>query len=176
MREIFRSLLVLGVFLAAAMVCSAASLDANQIKVASQGVTDVTAAFGKTQVVVKITTHEVDIGKPSDEWPKKILSSCTYSRFPCSLVDYVEISVSGNALFVARSVYADLADVGTASLRQKRKKGQFVLTLCGGDASESYTVEVTFDENLVRERTLTSNEARQVMQNTTYFTSQSMNE
>ena len=82
--------------------------------------------------------------------------------------------MNGNALFVARSVYADLADVGIASLH-KKKKGQFVLTLCGGDASESYTLEITFDENLVRERTLISNEARQIMQKTTYFASQSMN-
>ena len=163
MRKIFRSVLVFGVVLATAMVCGAEPLDANQAKVVSQGVTDVTAAFGKTQVVVKITTHGVDIGKPSDKWPQKRLSSCTYSRFPCSLVDYVEVSVNGLALFVARSVYADLADVGIASLH-KKKKGQFVLTLRGGDASESYTVEVMFDENLVRERTLVSNQARQVMQ------------
>lgn len=173
MREIFRSLL--GVVLCAATVCNAASLAGSQTKVASQGVTDVTAALGKTQVSVKITTHEVDIGKPSDGWPQKRLSSCTYSRFPCSPVDYLEISVNGNALFVARSVYADLADLGVASLHQK-KKGQFVLTLDGGDASESYTVEVTFDENMVRQRTFMSNEARQVMQRTTYFASQSMDE
>jgi hypothetical protein len=75
----FRSLLVFGVVLAAAMVCGAAPLDANHAIVASQGVTSVTAAFGKTEVVVKITTHEVDIGRPSDEWPQKRLSSCTYS-------------------------------------------------------------------------------------------------
>jgi hypothetical protein len=169
MRAVFRNLL--GVALCAVMVCNAAPSTGSETKVASNGVTDVTAAFGKNQVSVKITTHEVDIGKPSDPRPEKIFSSCTYSRFPCSPVNYMEILVNGNALFVARSVYADLADVGVASLRQT-KKGQFVLTLAGGDASESYTVEVTFDENLVRQRTLTSNEARQVMQRTTYFSSQ----
>lgn len=167
---IFRGLL--SIVLCAAMVCNAAS---GRIKVASQGVTDIAAAFGKTQVSVQITTHEVGIGKPSDERPKKILSSCTYSRFPCSSVDYVEISVNGNTLFVARSVYADLADVGEASLRQN-KKGQFVLTLGGGDASESYTVEITFDRNLVRQRTFMSNEARQIMQKTIYFAPQAMND
>ncbi len=171
MNKILRGLL--GIVLCAVMVCNAAPLAGSEAKVASKGVTDVAAAFGKTQVSVKITTHEVDIGKPSDPRPEKILSSCTYSRIPCSPVDYMEISVNGNALFVARSIYADLADVGVASLRQK-KKGQFVLTLGCGDASESYTVEVTFDENLVRQRTFMSNEARQVMQRTTYFASQSM--
>lgn len=171
MKKIFFGLL--GIVLCTTMVCNAAPRAASETKIALKGVTDVAAAFGKTQVSVKIATHEVDIGKPSDPRPEKILSSCTFSRIPCSPVDYMEISVNGNALFVARSVYADLADVGVASLRQK-KKGQFVLTLGGGDASESYTVEVTFDENLVRQRTLMSNEARQVMQRTTYFASQSM--
>jgi hypothetical protein len=166
MKKILRSLL--GIVLCAVMVCNAATPTDNQTKVASQGTTDVAATFGKTQVSVKITTHEVDIGKPSDPRPKKILSSCTYSRVPCSPVDYVEISVNGNPLFVVRSVYADLADVGVASLRQQ-KKGQFVLTLSGGDASESYTVEVTFDESLVRQRTLKSNLDRQILQRTTYF-------
>lgn len=155
-------------------VCNAAPSTSSQTKVASQGTTDIAATFGKTKVSVKITTRELAIGKPSDERPSKILSSCTYSRFPCSLVDYMEIAINGNAVFVARSVYADLADLGTVSLRQK-KKGQFVLKLGGGDASESYTVEVTFDENMVRQRTFSSNEARQVMQKTTYFDSQSMN-
>jgi hypothetical protein len=171
MKRIFHGLL--GIVLCAVMVCNAAPPAGSETKVASKGVTDIAATFGKTQVSVKITTHEVDIGKPSGQRPEKILSSCTYSRVPCSPVDYIEISVNGNALFVARSVYADLADLGVASLRQK-KKGQFVLTLGGGDASESYTVAVTFDENLVRQRTFTSNEASQVMQRTIYFDSQSI--
>lgn len=175
MKKIFRSLLSLILFLCTVMACNAAPMSGGRIKVASQGVTDVTAAFGKTQISVKITTHEVEIGKPSDKWPQKKLSSCTYSRFPCSLVDYVEISVNGNTLFLARSVYADLADVVEASLRQN-KKGQFVLTLGGGDASESYTVEAEFDGNLVRQRIFMSNEAGQIMQKTIYFAPQSMND
>jgi hypothetical protein len=171
MKNLYRGLL--GIVLCVVMVCNAAPLTGNQTKVVSQGATDVAAVFGKTQVSVKITTHEVDIGKPSDKRPQKILSSCTYSRVPCSPVDYIEISVNGNALFVARSVYADLADVRVASLRPQ-KNGRFVLTLGGGDASESYTVEVTFDENQVWQRTLMSNEAKQVMQRTIYSASQSM--
>jgi hypothetical protein len=159
---------LLGVVLCAVMVCHAAPPAGNGIKVASKGVTDITTAFGKTQVSVKITTHEVDVGMPSDPRPEKILSNCTYSQFPCSPVDHLDISINGNPLFVARSVYADLADVGVVSLRQQ-KKGLFVLTMAGGDASESYTVEITFDINLVRQRTFMSNEVKQVTQRTTYF-------
>lgn len=151
------------------------TLTGNQVKVAAQGMTDLDAMFGKSQISVKITTHEVDIGKPCDDWPKKKLTSCTYSHFPCSLVDYVGISVNGNSLFVDRSVYADLADVSAASLHQK-KNGQFALTLHGGDASESYTVEVRFDKNLVRQREFMSNMDGQVLQRTTYFASQLLDE
>lgn len=174
MSKLFHGLLMI-ILLYAVMIGDARPEVGGWEKVVSQGVTDIAATFGKTKILVKITTHQLDIGKPSDERPPKIFSSCTYSRFPCSPVDYVEIFVNNNALFVPRSVYADLADVSTANLRQK-KNGQFVLTLNGGDASESYTVDVTFDENSVRQRTLTSNEARQVMQKTIYFVSQSMNQ
>jgi len=80
----------------------------------------------------------------------------------------LEISVNGKDLSVARSVYADLADLSKAVLRVNKKK-QFILKLVGGDASESYTLEVTFDGGLVRQRTLTSNEAQHVMQKTSYF-------
>jgi hypothetical protein len=166
MKKIFRGLL--GIVLCSVIVCNAAPPAGNETKVTSHGVTDVAAAFGKTQVSIKITTHEVDIGKPSDPRPEKILSSCTYSRVPCSPVDYMEISVNGNTLHISRSVYADLADVGVASLRQK-KKGQFVLTLSGGDASESYYVEITFDKNEVRQRELGSNLDGLVLERTTYF-------
>jgi hypothetical protein len=41
--------------------------------------------------------------------------------------------------------------------------------LGGGDASESYTVKVTFDEGRVRQRTLMNNEAREVVQRTLYL-------
>lgn len=172
MKNIFRSLL--SIVFCSVLACNAAPLSNGRIKVASQGVTDVTAAFGKTQVSVKITTHELEIGKPSDERPTKILSSCTYSRIPCSPIDYLEIFVNGSTLFVARSVYADLADLGEASLH-KNKNGQFVLTLIGGDASESYTIDIAFDGSLVRQRTFMSNESAQIMQKTIYFASHSMN-
>jgi hypothetical protein len=165
---------LIGIILCSVEISSAVVLASQQAQVAPQGVTDVVAAFAKSRVSIKITTHVVDIGTPSDEPPQKRLSSCTYSRFPCSPIDYLEISVNGNALFVSRSVYADLADVGVASVRQT-KIGQFVLTLGGGDASESYTVEITFDRNRVRERRLMSNLTREVMQRTIYSASQPMN-
>ena len=146
----------------------------NWSNLASKGVTEIKSTFGKTQVLIKITNHEFEIGKPSDQRPKQILSSCTYARFPCSPVDYLEIFVNGQPLFVARSVYADLADVNKAKLQ--RKKGQFILTLDGGDASESFTLALFFDEQLIKKRILKSNEANQVLQETTYSAPKAMDD
>jgi hypothetical protein len=164
---------LLGITFCISASCSAASVSVNSVKIASKGETLVSATFRKTQVVAKITNHEVDIGKPSDAWPEKRMSSCTYSRRPCSPIDYLEILIDGNPLFVARSVYADLADVNTASLGQE--KGKFVLILNGGDASESYTVEISFDGQQVKQRIFRANESGQVMQKTIYFVPDSMN-
>ncbi len=162
------------IFLCSSVACYASSEKIIREEVSSSGMTSVNASFGHTNISVKIKTHEIDIGKPSDGRPDKISSNCTYSRYPCSNVDDLEISVNGSNLFVARSVFADLADLIGVTLQQNRR-GQFVLTLGGGDASESYSVEVTFDGKLVRQRALISNEGRQVMQKTTYFESEPMN-
>src|SRR5580658_7304341 len=148
MKNIGYGLLV--IVLCTARICDAAQ-QADSMKVASQGTTAIAAVFGAAPVSIKITTHEIDIGKPSDA-PGKRLGSCTYSRFPCVAVDDLDISVNGKRLFVPRSVYADLTDINVASLHQEKK--QYVLTLLGGDASESYTVNVFFNGAIVKERTL----------------------
>lgn len=156
------------------MVCGSAQGLDNWLPVATEGVTAFHSAFGKKQVVVKMTSHEVEIGKPSDPRPEKVLSSCTYARFPCSLVDYLEISVNDKPLFVARSVYADLADVNKVNVQQQ--KGVFILTVDGGDASESYRVKVIFDEQSIRKRILMNNETGQVLQETIYAVQKTMDE
>ncbi|WP_139306310.1 hypothetical protein [Methylomonas sp. LWB] len=71
-------------------------------------------------------------------------------------------------MFVPRSVYSDLADISEVTLYQK-KKGQFVLSIVGGDASESYTVEITFNKNSLIQRALIGNETKQILQKTIYY-------
>jgi hypothetical protein len=121
--------------------------------IAPTGVTVITASVAKTSVQVKIRTHEVQIGRQGDERPKVIDSNCTYSRYPCSNVDEVDIVVNGNELFVPRSVFCDLADLASADLVVGRRTS--VLTLHGGGASEAYFVKVEFDETQVKKRVLT---------------------
>ncbi len=139
--------------------------------VTSQGETLIAATAGKLNVQVKIKTHEVQIGKPSDGRPLVTQFSCTYSKYPCGIVDRIEITVDGNPLFIPRSVFCDLADLNKAVIKKgkKGKKGA-ILTLYGGDASESYIVKIEFDASDVKRRILSSAMSPdQPLQETTYY-------
>jgi len=151
------------------MLCETALSSENQFIVMSEGATDISVVFGKTALFIKIITHEKDIGKPSDGWPKKRLTSCTYSRYPCSLVDSIGIIVNDKELFLPRSIYSDLADISTAEISMKQ--GQFILTLRVGDASESYTTKIYFDNIKVHKRKVFNNFDGQLMQETIYYSS-----
>lgn len=152
------------------LVLATGTVHAGQIsvKVEPSGETALVANIGKTKIEVNFNTHEVQIGKPSDHRPAVIKSNCTYSKYPCSIVDWIGISVNGNPLFVPRSAFADLADLNDATI-SATKKG-WVLTLDGGDASEGYIVKITFGANEVMLRTLASGMSPdQLLQKTIYY-------
>jgi len=128
--------------------------ESQEVSVLASGETVIAAESARFAVRVVIGTHEVEIGDPTEPRPEKIRSSCTYSRYPCSLVDYIDISVNDSSLFVPRSVFCALADLNTAGI--KIRKGQATLTLTGGDAGESYIVTIVFDSEMVRSRVLAS--------------------
>ena len=119
-----------------------------------QGTTLLETADNKMTVQAKIKTHQIEIGKRSDGRPLHVQSNCTYSRYPCSLVDSLEIAVNGNSLFIPRSVFCDLADLYKAELKIGKKCS--ILMLFGGDASESYIVKIEFNESRVCRRILSS--------------------
>jgi hypothetical protein len=122
--------------------------------IAPSGETAIVASSPKVNVRVQIRTHEVQIGDPSERRPDVIRSSCTYTRHPCSIVDSIDISVNGKEIFVPRSVFCDLADLNTAEIRIGQTES--ILTLNGGDASESYFVRIAFDAERVKWRRLFS--------------------
>jgi hypothetical protein len=135
--------------------------------IASNGETDLVANSPKLSVQVKIRTHEVQIGKPSDERPRVIRSNCTYSKYPCSLVDSIEIMVSGKLIVVPRSVFSDLADLNMGELKVAQKES--TLTLVSGDASESHIIKIEFDAARVKRRVVSSGMAQnQPLQETNY--------
>jgi hypothetical protein len=125
----------------------------GQFVIASKGETVITAKSAECKVQVKNRTHEVQIGKPSDKIPDVIRSSCSYSQYPCSIVEYLDIFVNDKRISVPRSVFCDLADLNTGEINIEPKKG--ILTLTGGDASASYIVKIEFDQKRVK-RTVTS--------------------
>jgi len=136
-------------------------------KIASSGETAIANHSRKFSVQVRITTHEVQIGKPSDKPPDIITSSCTYSRFPCSVVDLVIISVNGKPIDVPRSAFCSLADLNEADLRVGQKEA--VLTLSAGDASESYSLRIRFNRERVTGLSLFDGESGKKFQETTYY-------
>ena len=138
----------------------------------SQGASSIEGVFEEDKINITFMAHELNIGKPNDETPKQRLTNCAYSRMPCSLVDLVKIAVNGNALFIPRSVFSDLADVSRGEV--KKIGGFFILTLQGEDASEAYTVNIIFDKQRIRQRNFMSNLNRELSEKTTYFLARPM--
>jgi hypothetical protein len=124
------------------------------VPVKPQGETVIAATISKQNIQVNIKTHEVQIGKPSEGRPLVNQSGCTYSKYPCSLVDHIDIAVDGNALYVPRSVFCDLADLNKAEVKSGDQGP--LLILYGGDASESYIVKIVFDADNVHSKIISS--------------------
>ena len=156
-------------FIAITFATENARANGTSTPVASHGETFVLAAADKLTVQVKIKAHEVQIGEPSDSRPAVIETNCTYSKYPCSIVDRVEITVNGNALFIPRSTFSDLADIYRAEIKSAGKGS--VLRLDGGDGSEGYIVKIEFDATHVKRRTLASGTLpTKPLQETRYYT------
>jgi hypothetical protein len=144
------------------------AINAEQITFVSPSrETNISRQFKKHTLDVKISTHEVEIGKPSDGLPEIRNNSCTYSRYPCSLVDRIDIKINETPIFVPRSVYSDLADINKAKL--VAGTNTYILILHGDDASESYKVVINFNRERIISGEVWSEEAGKKTQETKYF-------
>ena len=159
-----QSLLVPSLFVLLCSPCATAA--AQEVHISPNGRTNVTTHFANSTVEVVLNTHEIQNGTPANP-VKPQDSSCTMSRHPCIVLDSLAVSVNGKPLFVARSVFCDLADVGTAELNHRGDAWE--LTLVGGDASEAYSVMIEFTNKFIRHRTLLDLESGQKVQETTYY-------
>lgn len=74
---------------------------------------------------------------------------------PKSYVERIRVTVNGTELFVPYSAFCGLFDMHKAEIRLEQKTG--VLLLDGGDASESYWVELEFDPTRVTRKVTGSN-------------------
>ncbi len=164
MRRVFNLFVWFSIMLITSEVCGEAMPQPTPI--ATSGQTIIEASLFKLKVKVTVKTHIVQIGKPSDKRPDRATSSCTYSKYPCSIVDGIDITVNRNPIVVPRTVFCDLSDLNNATINEEGKK--MLLKLTGGDASESYIVKIEFDAQRVRKRSLLSGESKGLLQETTY--------
>lgn len=120
------------------------------------GETTVSAEFGKTKLVAIFQTSTVDIGPPPTDNKPRRFAQCTYTRIPCSLTGQIRVLVNGRDTFVPTSAFADLGDI--VSVEFSTKEDLFILTIRGGDGSESYIARLVFNKERLLERRLYSGE------------------
>src|SRR5271169_2298455 len=114
--------------------------------IAEEGETTITDNDVKPKVRVKIKTQTVDIGKYDSNGAfvrHEDNQSCSYTRYPCSVVKNMDITVNEKRLFPHPSVYADLADLNRGKVFIETNN--MVLILTGGDASTGYCVKIDFN-------------------------------
>jgi hypothetical protein len=167
MKSFIAAALALSCLFAPADGWSSPAPDALPQDVRPQGTTKLTVTLSGAVVSATFVTHQVHIDA-SKEPPRRRLNNCTYSRFPCSITDDLQIFVAGREVLIPRSAFADLGDINRGRLT-RLKSGQFALHLDGGDASEGYEVTIVFDQKRVLNRTITDGESQQVTERTVYF-------
>lgn len=113
----------------------------GQNAIAQSGNTVLTASNKNLKVIVTVSTAKV---KP----PLHITQMLNVKTV--TMVEKLSISVNGKAIFVPYSVIADLIDPRVAAI--KFEKNSVILSINGGDASESYTLRVYFDSKQVHRR------------------------
>lgn len=123
-------------------------------KVAPSGETTISAALGKTKVEALFRTSTVQISGTEEK--NRRFAQCTYSRIPCILTEQVRVLIDGGEVFIPRSAYSDLGDISTAEW--STSDGRKMLTIHGGDASESYIAKLLFGKGRLSERRLYSGE------------------
>jgi hypothetical protein len=149
------------------LTASIPAFGAEKVRVTAEGMTSINEVIDGAPVSVKIETQKLEIEMPRDG-TRPTNSICTYSRIPCSLTKHFFVAVAGSELFVPRSVYSDLADIDTAQLLSDGN-GKYQLVLVCGDASEAYTVELSFSKKAITRRRLRPNFDKRVVEDTRYY-------
>lgn len=117
--------------------------------VPTAGNASVSAMFGKVKVVVAIQTARIE--KASAHTAALRSGSASTA---VTVIEKLDASVNDRALYVPRSVFADLLNPAEASLSVE--DSTTVLVISGGDASESYVLRIYLDSKGINRRTLSS--------------------
>ncbi len=138
----------------------------TRIIVKASGTTQLAVQFDQAKVSVTFITETLDIGSINKPAPDAPLNNCTYSRYPCSLVQRIGFAINGQSVYALLSVFGDLSDLNAATLSRDGK--YYVLTLEGGDAAASYEAVIRFDKDQVHSRDLIWSEANQIAEHSIY--------
>jgi len=125
-------------------------------KISTNGETILSKNFGKTKVVAKFLTSIIEIKPLKNENDKRHFVQCTYSRIPCSLTENISVEIDGKLVIVPINAYSDLGDINEA--HWSINKGNLMLIITGGDASESFIAKLIFNKRRLTERRLYSGE------------------
>lgn len=130
----------------------------KETKIAPAGDTSLQGQLGAAHVEVVISTHTIDIGKPGTPAPATVQHepACTYTRYPCSVVDKIDIRIGGVPVAVPQGAFADLADLNRGRLQAAPGVG--LLMLAGGDGADAYKLTIAFDAHRVLWRKRASGE------------------
>lgn len=134
----------------------------GQLSNINSDVTKLSKEVSGFNVEVKLTTRLVN--------STEIIFAGEPGQFPQKfrVVRNMEITVNKKPIVVPYNAYADLIWIETAELKISEKQGTLIVT--GGDASESYFVNISFDSEAVRTRTdYTSLVPNEPVQETHYF-------
>jgi len=126
----------------------------TKVPIVSNGVTEINSVLGGMRVTIRILTREIAINKLGHAIKSESSSRCTLSKYPCSVVVSFNIRVGGNDLFIPRSLFCDLSDINNIEIMMYKNEAK--LKVLGGDASESYVVNIIFDSNEVKSRSFAS--------------------
>lgn len=142
----------------------AAGLPGPPTPIAPQGETRLEAGPAQSKVRVRITTYEAGANEPAARRLRLLTGTSRVSG-----VQEIAIQVGSKSLFVPLSVFCDLTNLREGRLRADPKAS--ILTLAGGDASESYVVTIEFDGERVKRRTLASSLVpKSLLEDTRYYT------
>lgn len=139
----------------------AANASSSMVIGREEGWTEVSAKVNAIDVHVRIQVIHV----PSTDARNRM---CAHLAKPCTAVGELAVIVNGNSLFVPTSSFCSIFDVRSAEIRPFG--GEIVLEMKGGDASESYEVEIFMNAERVLRRVVKSTlEPKVVVERTTYF-------
>ncbi len=136
------------------------------VPIAPEGRTVLQTKSNNVDVQITILTHSVAIGTVSDTDVKNTAKSCTYSRYPCSIVDKIDITVNGISVKVPFNSFCGLADLKDGHI--SFGKDYLSLLLTGGDASEGYSARIEFDKERVKHITIWSEDEKKPLQEIIY--------